>query len=192
MVKRFLLLLVIVVAGARFSKLFNRPNFPDTTVDEVLAQAAEKEAARQQEKEQFLSDMSTIESSSGQNLEHKKLQGGMHAGQRAVGRFGFMPKTIKEMTKRMGDEAPSGLNALSEIKDEQEMANLVAEDPELEQAVADEMYEHVEKRFETPEQRNLSWELGHNMSPAKIKQKVEGHPRTEKFRKLRKVTTKND
>lgn len=173
------------MAGSRFSKLFKQDNVPDKTVEEVQIEISSNKDLRNADKEKFLSDMAEIESSSGKNLAHKMLESGMHAGQKAVGQYGFMPKTIKDMTKRMGDEAPGALKALVQVPDEQEMATLVMQDPELEQAVADKMYSVVEDTQEgNPEKMNLAWEIGQNakISPARL----ESHPRTERFRNLRK------
>jgi hypothetical protein len=189
--KKYLLLIGLVMAGSRFSKLFNKGNVPDRSVEDVMLEKADKLAKNQAKKESFMDATHEIETSSGKNKNHKTMKDGMHEGQRAVGNFGFMPKTIKEMTKRMGDEAPAGLRPITEIKDEQEMADLVAQDPELEQAVADKLYNHVDKRFGGDvEKMNYSWEQGHNIAPDKITpDMIESHPRTEKFRKLFRKTS---
>ena len=183
------------MAGARFSSLFKRDNVPNKTVEEVVAEKAANDKLKAADKEAFLADMSKIESNSGQNTNHKTMNEGLHAGQHAVGQYGFMPKTIKEMANkmRMDDDVPPALNAANSAgADEQEMADFVAQNPDLEQAVADKMYSHLRNRFNNDEEKmNYSWEQGHNLSPEGITpEKIEANPRTEKFRKLRSKLNK--
>lgn len=189
--KKYLLLIGLVVAGSRFSKLFNKGNVPSRSVEDVMLEKADKLAKDEEIKNAFMDATHEIESASGKNKNHKTMESGMHEGHRAVGNYGFMPKTIKEMAKRMGDKAPGDLKALNEVQDEQEMADLVAQDPELEQAIADKLYDHVNKRSGGDvEKMNYKWEMGHNINPDKITpDMIESHPRTEKFRKLFRKTS---
>ena len=75
---------------------------------------------------------------------------------------------------------------------EQEIADKVAQDPELERKIAETLYGHVKKRFAGNEDKmNYAWEHGHNLSPDKIEPlTIETNPRTEKFRRLRQQLTK--
>jgi hypothetical protein len=189
--KKYLLLIGLIVAGSRFARLFNKGSVPDRSVEDIMLEKDSKLAEEQAKRDQFLKATRQIESSGGYDTEHDMMTDGLHAGQRAVGSLGFMPKTIKEMTKRMGDEVPEGLRPITEIKDEQEMADLVAQDPEIEQALADKMYDHLNKRAGGDlEKMNHMWQQGHNMNPDKIAPDVlESHPRTEKFRKLFRKTS---
>lgn len=177
------------MAGSRFSRLFKKDNVPETTVEDVLAKKSENEALAADKKASFLATTEAIESNSGENTEHKTMTDGMHAGQRAVGRFGLMPKTISEMVKRMksDDSAPSALNAIGSSQlNEQEVADLVAADQDLERAVADKMYSHVNKRMAGDEEKmDYGWLNGHNLNPDSITPDKLMNPRTEKFRKLR-------
>jgi len=188
--KVFVIVSGIIMAGNRFSKLFKQPNIPDRTVEEVLAEKDANILKRNMEKEQFLADMSAIESSSGQNTDHKMMTGGIHAGERAVGDLGLMPNTINEMSNRLRREGkePYELNNLRITgASDQEIANRVSENPELQSVISDKLYDHVDKKYAgDKEKMNLAWFLGHNSSPTKIAEKIESHPRTEKFRQLRK------
>jgi hypothetical protein len=186
MYKKLLLIGIIIMAGSRFAKLFKKDNISERTVEDVMAEKDAKLAEEQSKRDQFLKATRAIESSGGQDTDHDMMTDGLHAGQRAVGSLGFMPKTIKEMTKRMGDDVPEGLRPITEIKDEQQMADLVAQDPEIEQALADKMYDHLNKRTGNDlEKMNHMWQQGHNTNPDKITpDAVESHPRTKKFRKL--------
>jgi hypothetical protein len=158
---------------------------PDTTVDGVLEETKMRK---------FLEDQAMIESSGGKNTNHKLMTGGIHKGHRAVGRYGFMPLTIQEMYERakMEQKANPKLNELfKQKKDLQEIANSVAEDPELEDEIAKQMYRHVNARMGGDEEKmSHVWEHGHNLSSDKLDENLLNESnRVQKFRNLRKLST---
>lgn len=178
------------------SKLTNKDNIPQKSVAEVLEEQEQNRAAKELAKTRFLSDMSQLESSGGRNTDHRLMTGGMHAGERAVGQYGLMPKTIDEMAGRLEKEGelPGDIADMRETLPPQEFAELISKDPDAEQLMADRLYDHVNKRFAGDEEKmSYGWEMGHNTNPRQLSSAaVEAHPRTEKFRKLRAKIVKND
>lgn len=181
------------MAGSKFPilrKTVTVTTIPDRTIEDINEERAQKKAKADSDRGLFLSDMAAIESSSGNNTNHKMMDTGMHTGQKAVGSFGLMPKTVKDMAKRMDKtgEIPGVLRALvnSDLP-EQEVADIVAADPELEMSVAEKLYNHIATNLKDPEHQNLAWEYGHNLKPgSEILEQKELNPRTQKFRALRR------
>src|SRR5260221_13177133 len=78
----------------------------------------------------FLQKIQQIESSGGKNLEHPTVEGGIQAGDQAIGRYGLMPNTIKELVNRRRLEGTSTpeLQDLSQI-DGQSMKQHIEANP---------------------------------------------------------------
>lgn len=192
-----LVLIGLFMAGAIFKNINNRLT-PDLTVEEVLKNAAEKKTKDQLDDQQMLSDMSAIESSSGRNTDHRTMASGQHKGETAVGQYGFMPQTVEDMGNRIKrdnpDDMPSLLRGLRDTTlSRQEIADIVAKEPDLEQAVAEKMLGVVKKRHPGDKERqSFAWEMGHNRSTESITPDIlEDHPRTQKYRNLHKLIAKN-
>lgn len=188
---KYKILGIIFMAGALLKIIgVKDPSVPDKTVEQVEIEIADKKRRDLLNKEQFLKDMSQIESSGGKNTKHKTILSGIHEGQAAVGQFGLMPNTVEEISKRMEMEGsePEEIRMLKITgTPSQEIANEVAKNPELERKMAERLYEHVKTRQGGDEERmNHAWQFGHNLKPEAITvEKLELSPRTEKFRKLR-------
>jgi len=200
--RKLLLIIGIFMGGSQFKKL-NSLITPNTTVEEVLKKSAEKKAKGELDRQQFLTDMSDIESSGGKNTDHRTMEGGMHKGQHAVGQYGFMPKTISETMVRLkkDDNIPSLLSALRNTNlSEQELADIVGADPDSEEAIANKLYD-VSKlntvkdlgvnatEDDINKAQSYRWEMGHNLKNVS-EDKIEAHPRTEKYRNTRKMMAK--
>jgi hypothetical protein len=188
---KYLLLGIAIMSGSMLSKLMRKnPSLPEKTTQEVLEEKEMNELDAALKQKLFMGDTSFLESSSNQNTNHKVMPAGIHAGQKAIGQYGLMPNTINEMSNRMKSEGmlPKEIKLMREMNlSDQEIADKVAQDPELEQTLADRLYQHVNKRFNgNEEQMNHAWQHGHNLSPDKLTPEVlEASPRTQKFRRLR-------
>ena len=140
---------------------------PDTTVEQAQQQA---------KRNKFLKIMSTIESSSGKNTQHRTLSSGIHKGERAIGQYGLMPNTIDEMHTRMkldGQEDPRIKELYEQNLTPQERADRISSDPELEGVIANKLYDHVNERFQGDEEKmDHAWQYGHNINPTKLTPKV--------------------
>ena len=110
----------------------------------------------------FLKTISMNESSGGKNLNHQQMEGGLHAGDSAVGQYGLMPNTIKEMSKRMGSDHP--LSAYSKM-DNKSIAESIKKNPEHENEIGKFMANHLSDKFGGDENKMAySWFQGHNLT----------------------------
>lgn len=55
----------------------------------------------------FLKKIAMIESSDDYQAKHRQMQGGMHRGMQAVGKYGLMPYTVDDIRSRMAPEVPN-------------------------------------------------------------------------------------
>lgn len=143
------------------------------------------------QQDSFLKKISNIESSSGQNLEHPTVTSGIQAGDTAVGQYGLMPNSIDELAKRaaMQKNAPLVVQRMKNMQDPQKEAQMVKEDPELEDLYAKVMAQHVLGRQGGDEDKAAySWNKGSNLKPEDISQdQLDNSDYVQKFRKLKGV-----
>lgn len=128
---------------------------------------------RKQKIEQFLRNIAMIESSGGKNFDHAEIDQGMHKGHRAIGSYGLMPNTVKEVINRMrleGNLNPD-LEALQQMEAAQ-MKEAVEANPAHEKEMAEYLANRVLNRQGGDELKAAySWERGHNLTPDKIEQR---------------------
>lgn len=133
----------------------------------------------------FLDKIAMIESSGGKNVNHKTMEGGIHKGTAAIGRYGLMPNTIKEIVKRerlSGNEDPE-LEML-EMLEPDELTEYVNTNPEIEDRLAKSLAQRVLGRFPSEEQAAYAWNMGHNLTPEKLQERgYESHPYVQKYQK---------
>jgi hypothetical protein len=107
------------------------------------------------------------------------MEGGLHAGQAAIGQYGLMPQTIQELAKRSGDQRLAGMAP-------QEIPEKIKAEPELEDTLARQLAKRVLEKQQDLEKAAYSWNMGHNLTPEEIdKRGYQRHPYVEKFRRLR-------
>lgn len=128
------------------------------------------------ERDNFLDAISQIESSGGQNLNHPIMQSGIQAGDQAMGKYGLMPNTIKELAHRN----PASLPLESDLK-----AQLQAQ-PQIEQAAANQLADRLLNRMPNADMAAYAWNQGHNLTPEQVMQRnYEQSPYVLKFHKIR-------
>lgn len=103
-------------------------------------------------KQKILKAIKMVESSGGKNTNHATVTHGLNANTKAVGAYGLMPITIKEVVSKH----PSLSQKYREIAsaDKHDIPSLMAKYPKAEKEVASALYDHLAK------------DLGHD--PAKI------------------------
>lgn len=143
---------------------------------------------------QFLQDMASIESSNGLDLAHKEVTHGIQKGDTAIGRYGLMPNTIKELAQRMARQKKlaQSLEPVQSLPKEQ-LAEFITQNPEAEDQLALQLQRHIRSRpgVTTPEQANYMWQYGHNLTGDKLNErKYEESDRAQKFKKLRQLLAK--
>jgi hypothetical protein len=110
----------------------------------------------------FLKAISMNESSGGINTDHQQMKRGIHAGDSAIGQYGLMPNTIKEMSTRMGRSHP--LNSYSKM-DSKGISESIRKNPDHEHQIAKFMANHLHNKFGGDESKMAySWNQGHNLT----------------------------
>lgn len=113
-------------------------------------------------KDEFLKNQAMLESNNGKNVKHRWItakESPSQAGSRGIGKYAFVPNTIKEFAKRSDDPE---LKKLAKL-DQMGMEIVMRENPELENKLADLMYEHLNKNLGGDQDRmSVAWEAGHN------------------------------
>lgn len=118
----------------------------------------------------FLKKIAQIESSGGKNFNHREMESGMHKGHRAIGSYGLMPNTVKEVINRMRLEGQLNpeLKALQQMEATQ-MKQAVEANPAHEREMAEYLANRVlNRQGGDDEKAAYSWEQGHNLTPEKI------------------------
>lgn len=120
-----------------------------------------KQDTRNKSIKNFLKTISMNESSGGKNLNHAKIKSGIHSGDAAVGQYGLMPNTIKEMVNRMGKDHP--LSYYSKM-DNKKLAQNLKKNPKHEEEIGNFMANHLYDKFGGDENKMAySWFQGHNL-----------------------------
>lgn len=139
----------------------------------------------------FLNKIANIESSSGQDTDHPEVDDGIQAGDHAVGKYGIMPNTVMEFTKRIikNGDAPPVVRQIATVQNPQDAANQVAADPDLEQLYAKNIQQHLDQNQNGDEDKEAySWNQGHNLGSDDISQEdLDASPYVQKFRKLQGI-----
>jgi hypothetical protein len=132
--------------------------------------------------DKFVKDMSMLESSGGINTDHKTMQHGIHAGDAAVGSYGFMPNTVDDIITRYKTlpEEYKGLTT-GELKERLT--------PEQEQALANQLGHHILSRQKGDKDRAAyAWQYGHNLTPDRIDPNaLQNNERVRRYRNLQKL-----
>ena len=138
--------------------------------------------------QKFLQKIETIESSNGQNTNHPVITApNLQQGTSAIGRYGLMPNTIRELVnrRRLRGTASPDMMDLSQAPPEVIKARLEAS-PELEDQFANDLANHVIRRQEgDPDKAAYSWQMGHNLTPDEITpDQLNSSDYVNKFRRL--------
>lgn len=135
---------------------------------------------------EFLRKIREIESSGGTDTEHRTMASGIHKDQRAIGDYGLMPNTVKEIENRAKESETRGLDKAAHLTPD-EMKKYMELNPPLQEEAAQRLAEHVlNKQNGDEDKAAYSWLYGHNLSPEKIEQrKYLEDPYVKKFQALK-------
>ncbi len=136
----------------------------------------------------FLNTIAQIESSGGKDFNHSTMQSGIHAGEAAMGRFGLMPNTLREIAVRAKREGKLNdqMKSAIDIEDSQKLKELIESNPEIERMFAEQLAQRVLKKFPDSEQAAYSWNQGHNLTPEAVqKRDYKNSDYVKKFNNLR-------
>jgi len=132
------------------------------------------------------------ESSGGINTNHKEMKHGIHSGDSALGQYGLMPNTIKEMAGRMGKD-----NRLSHYAkmDNNKVVESIKNNPQHEHQIASFMANHLHDKFGGDESKmSYAWNQGHNLTPEHFKtsrKDYKNHDYVQKYHKNKEYIAKN-
>lgn len=137
--------------------------------------------------QQFLKNISKIESSGGKNLNHPEMQRGIHAGDRAIGQYGLMPNTIQEIINRQKSDnsITPEIDELQYLRPEQ-LRNVVQNNPDVENNLASYLANRVLNNQNGNEAAAaFAWNQGSNLPPDRItSDKLLGSDYVRKFTKM--------
>jgi len=109
----------------------------------------------------FLKAIAMNESSGGKNTRHERINSGIHAGDAAIGKYGLMPNTVKELANRMGKENPMNIYSSMENKN---IAKELKENPEHQEKFANFLANHLNDKFGGDESKMAyAYNQGHNL-----------------------------
>jgi hypothetical protein len=160
--------------------------------DDLLKEKLDLQNPERVERDRFLDIIAQIESSGGKNFNHPEMQSGIHKGSSAIGRYGLMPNTVKEVVKR-AELSGAATDPMRQIasQDPQTMKSLLESDPQLEQQMAHQLAKRVLEKFEDPEMAAFSWNQGTNLTPQQIAERnYQENDYVKKFRKLQQMLQK--
>lgn len=120
--------------------------------------------------DRFLWNISQIESSGGNNVNHKPIASGKFKGTRAIGKWGLLQPTIKELVGRMhasGKADPEYDKLVGMSHDT--LQEHFKQNPQIELNLARQLAQHVMQRQHGNMNRAAyAWLHGHNLHPADI------------------------
>lgn len=123
--------------------------------------------SRQNKINHFLKTTSMVESSGGKNLKHPTIKSGVHAGDKAIGQWALMPKTIKEIAGRMADNPEIAPYAKMDSK---KITQKLSQNPHHEEKIASFLANKLYDKFEGDENKMAyAWNQGHNIDPQSLK-----------------------
>ncbi len=157
--------------------------------DDLLKEKLDMMNPDRVDRELFLDAISKVESSGGKNFNHPEMTSGIHTGQSAIGSYGLMPNTVKEIVKRaeLQGTATSPMKELVN-REPQAIKTELEVNPELEQQLASELAKRVLKKYKDPEMAAYSWNQGTNLRPTDIVDRdYKNSEYVKRFRKLHKL-----
>lgn len=115
---------------------------------------------------EFLNKIAKMESDSGRNINHEVVSSGPQKGQHAVGSYGLLPVTIKDVIKRaqLQGNMPTDWKQFDNLTDDQ-IRNKILERPDLENQIAQSLAGRVlTKQHNDPNRAAYAWNHGTNLS----------------------------
>lgn len=156
-------------------------------MDKQGAEAAQDQRA--DEVKRFLDVISMIESSGGKNFDHKMLESGIHEGHRAIGHYGLMPNTVREVSNRLEREErlPEFLRQYPDMQ-AGEMKKALERQPDAENYLASELANKVLTQYGDDEEKAAyGWFQGHNISPESMeKRPYKEHEYVKRYNRFKK------
>ncbi len=146
----------------------------------------EKIDPKQEKIKNFLNTTSMIESSGGKNLKHPLIKEGIHAGDRAIGKWALMPNTVKELVGRMGQDSDI---AHYRNMDNKQLHKELSNKPEHQEKIVTFLASKLHDKFGGDENKMaFAWNQGHNLSNEQLdsgKKDYMNHDYVKKYNKFK-------
>ncbi len=127
---------------------------------------------------EFLDKTAMTESSGGTNFNHEPITSGSNAGQTAIGTYGLLPETVKEVVNRSKDNKLSYLNDM----DYNTLKAHLESNPDIEKQVARYLAQRVLKNQGGDlNKAYYAWRHGHNLSSETVEDKYQDDPDVQRF-----------
>lgn len=128
--------------------------------------------------------LSHLESSGNVNTYHKKIENGLHKGHTAIGEFGLMLNTAKEMSNRkklLKKADQKDLELLNNVNTQEDFEKFLKENPhkynEYTDMLVDKVYDGSGGNIPIAA---TMWRWGHNLSKEKAEEILKNKPLYEK------------
>lgn len=142
----------------------------------------------------FLDKISQLESSGGKNTDHPMITSGPQQGQQAIGNYGILPNTVRELINRqkLHGQMTQPLQDLNAMPDE-DMRHRLEQDPDLQEQLAHQLANKVtQDQMGDEDKAAYSWKMGHNLKPDNISQEqLDKNDYVQKYRRLQNLIQKN-
>jgi len=131
--------------------------------------------------------ISFLESSDNPEVEHKPVVKGVSKGDTAIGQYGLMPNTIRELANRakLSDQNYPSDDVMLQSTNEQ-IKEVLKNNPDLMNLYVDRLSKRVlEKSSNNPEAGYFRWLYGHNLPEKRVKSLKRKDPET--LQRIRKA-----
>lgn len=173
-----------------------KPNSPQAQVQQVqpaMQQPAQAEKTPELSmKQKILKAIKMVESSGGKDTNHAMVSHGLNANTKAVGSYGLMPITIKEVVSKHPDLSQKYRDIAA--ADKHEIPALMEKYPKIEKEVAGALYDHLAKDLgHDPSKIGFAWLNGKTGAMRAIKsgQNIDEHWHVKKVKKAFDKISKN-
>lgn len=131
----------------------------------------------------FLEAIKAIESSGGQNTNHKEIKSGIHKGHRAIGSYGFMPNTVDELISSEEIELPLELQKDLKKMSPERKKRFIEQNQSVEDELANVMARKLSKQYAGDKSKMAyAWNQGHNIPSDDPRfEKAQDHDYVKKF-----------
>lgn len=140
----------------------------------------------------FLKAIEMNESSGGINTNHKRMNSGIHSGDAAVGNYGLMPNTVKNIAGLMERGHPLRKKYLK--MENSDIERSLSENPKHQKELATHLATKLHDKFGGDESRMAySWNQGHNLTPDHFESShkdYKNHDYVQKYHKNRGLIEK--
>ncbi len=118
-------------------------------------------AIQKPDRKHLLESIAFVESSGGKNLNHPWIQHGPHAGTKAIGKFAFMPMTVKELVGK-SNKLKAKHGAVLNAKTQDDMEDYFKKNPKINEDLANHYIDQIDRHSKPsdPGEYHTAWQHG--------------------------------